>query len=62
MRVFVILSALALAALGLSGCAVVEVGSAVVGLGATVVSTTASVAGDVITAPFPDSSDDKKKD
>ena len=62
MRVFLTLSAAALAGLGLSGCAVIEVGSAVVGVGATVVSTTASVAGDVISAPFPDSSDDKKKD
>ena len=62
MRVLITVSALVLAGLALSGCAAVEVGSAVVGLGATVVSTTASVAGDVITAPFPDSSDDKKKD
>ena len=63
MRVIVTVSALLLAGISLSGCAVVEVGGAVIGVAGSVVSTTVDVAGAVITAPFPshDSDDDKKK-
>ena len=66
MRIVFVFGAVAMLAVGLSGCAVVSAGTAVVGAGVsvatTVVSTTADIAGDVITAPFPSSdSDDKKK-
>ena len=48
--------------LGLSGCAVVEVGGAVVGAGATVVGTAVGVTGDVVgAAAHTVSGSDKKK-
>lgn len=69
MRTILVFGAIATLAIGLSGCAVVGAGAAVVGAGVsvatTVVGTAADVAGDVISAPFGDSSDDldkKKKD
>ncbi len=52
----------AAATLGLSACAVIDVGSAVVGAGAHVVGTAARVTADVVTAPFDgDDSADRKK-
>jgi len=66
MRVVLALGAIAMLAVGLSGCAVVSAGSTVVSLGAsmatTVVGTTADIAGDVISAPFGSDDSDKKKD
>jgi hypothetical protein len=63
MRTVLVFGAIAMLAIGLSGCAVVSAGSAVVGAGASVVGTAADVAGDVITAPFGgDDSDKNKKD
>jgi hypothetical protein len=67
MRIVFVFGAIAVLATGLSGCAVVDVGTSVVSTGvsagATVVGTAADVAGDVVTAPFggSDSSGDKKK-
>lgn len=68
MRIVFVAGAIAVSAIGLSGCAVVSAGGAVVSAGAsvatTVVSTTADVAGDILAAPFggSDDSDKKKKD
>jgi hypothetical protein len=67
MRAMLTVSALFVLGLGLSGCAVAEVGGAVIGVGATVVSTAVSVTGDVVSAGVGaitgsgDSDDDKKK-
>jgi hypothetical protein len=68
MRSVTVLGAIAVLAMGVSGCAVVGAGVAVVGAGVsvatTVVGTAADVAGDIVTAPFggSDDSDKKKKD
>ena len=67
MRTILAFGAVAVLAIGLSGCAVVGAGAAVVGAGVsvatTVVGTAVDVAGDVISAPFGGSDDsDKKKD
>ena len=61
MRIVIALGAIAVLAVGLSGCAVISAGSAVVSAGASVVGTAADIAGDVITAPFPASDSDAKK-
>jgi hypothetical protein len=67
MRVLITVSALLVLGLGLSGCAVAEVGGAVIGAGASVVGTAVSVTGDVVSAGVGavtgsgDSDDDKKK-
>jgi hypothetical protein len=62
MRAYQTVAVIAMVGLGLSACAVVDVGSAVVGAGAHVVGTAASVTGDIVTAPFGsgDSGDRKK--
>lgn len=64
MRVFLIASTLALLGLGLSGCAVAEVGGAVIGAGASAVGTAVDVTGDVVGAAAgavtSGDSDDKK--
>ena len=66
MRFVFAFGAVAALTFGLSGCAVVSAGAAVVSagasVGASVVGTAADLAGDAITAPFPVSDSDKKKD
>lgn len=61
MRILFAFGAVAALAFGLSGCAVIDVGTTVVGAGASVgvtaLGTAADVAGDVISAPFGSSSD-----
>ena len=65
MRVVAIVSTLVLLGIGLSGCAVAEVGGAVIGAGASVIGTAVSVTGDVVGAAAGavtgGNSDDKKK-
>jgi hypothetical protein len=64
MRAVVAISALLLLGIGLSGCAVAEVGGAVIGAGASVVGTAVDVTGDVVGAAAGavtgSDSDDKK--
>ena len=67
MRTLVVASTLILLGLGLSGCAVAEVGGAVIGAGVSVVGTAVSVTGDVVGAAAgavtgSDSDDKKSKD
>lgn len=59
MRGSLIIAVIAL--LGLSACAVVDAGSTVVSAGADAAGTAASVAGDIVSAPFGGSSDDDRK-
>ena len=67
MRMIATVSSLILLGIGLSGCAVAEVGGAVIGAGASAVGTAVDVTGDVVGAAAGavtggDSDDKKSKD
>ncbi len=62
MRAFLVLAAITILGMGLTGCAVAEAGGAVIGGAASIVGTAASVTSDVVTSPFDLMDGDDEKD
>jgi hypothetical protein len=62
MRAIISIPAVVVLGIGLSGCVAYDVASTAVDATTSVVGGAVDVAGDVVTAPFGHSSDDKSKD